>query len=843
MRKAQKAQLEEYIALLGEAHQEIVNAVKDGDVALAGALLEQCQNTAVAAGNMIAELEGEGHKTVSCLDCYCEVLFRVYGMAAGSITGSNNVAEVIEAELRDALEKIHTSVVEDITVRREVVFLPYNASMWDSLESVWKAADEDPDCDAYVVPIPYFDKYPGGGFKEFHYEGNEYPEYVPITDYHTYDFATRKPDMVFIHNPYDDCNYVTSIHPKFYAENLKKYTDKLVYIPYFILDEPDPDKFSEITEEGKEKLQGFCIQPGVLQSDVVIVQSEAMKQLYIYILTDHFGEHTRPIWEKKILGLGSPKMDKVANTTDADFEVPEEWKKVLYDAEGCMKKVILYNTSVGALLKHDEAMLAKMRRVFETFYENREDVALLWRPHPLIKSTIESMRPQLWKEYEKLVKEYREAGWGIYDDTKELNRAIELADAYYGDPSSLVQLCRENGIKIIRIQDVEEDEENNLMDIKNKNHLLHPEMIFSVRKDEYLYYFAWNCNAFMRIELETGNVEYLGSLPEEQDNIHMIRTVDYYGKYIVFCPGNLRKDYWYDTERKYFIDLSKRFCIEQKNKNGLAYEHTNKTNAVSSYARTGGKLWTFPLLFDGDVVCFDLKESRLSRERQVLIEYAKVTLGEMSLFSTSNVFEYQNKLYLALAQTNHIVEFCPKNKTAKFYEVAEIQVGVRQLCGNENNLFLLTHDKRILQWNIDTKVIEWIWDIDWDEQKEFTRLQSCTCWNNEVYFWGIGVPNGCFCSFGIKLNVITREVKTFTYEEEFGLQIMDGENFSYSSMDENRNFYFVSNYHRIFIYNAELQHSQMIHLKYGIDVKIRNIKQRSPLDNKYGNLCYKRSIK
>jgi len=95
-----------------------------------------------------------------------------------------------------------------------------------------------------------------------------------------------------------------------------------------------------------------------------------------------------------------------------------------------------------------------MRRVFETFYENRDEVALLWRPHPLIKATIESMRPKLWAEYEKLVNEYREASWGIYDDTSDLNRAIELADAYYGDRSSLVQLCQEKGMACM-VQDVE----------------------------------------------------------------------------------------------------------------------------------------------------------------------------------------------------------------------------------------------------------------------------------------------------------------------------------------------------------------------------------------------------
>ncbi len=61
-------------------------------------------------------------------------------------------------------------------------------------------------------------------------------------------------------------------------------------------------------------------------------------------------------------------------------------------------------------------MLRKMKDVFRVFWENQEEVALLWRPHPLIKATIESMRPQLWEEYEQLVKEYRSAGWGIYDD-------------------------------------------------------------------------------------------------------------------------------------------------------------------------------------------------------------------------------------------------------------------------------------------------------------------------------------------------------------------------------------------------------------------------------------------
>ena len=64
------------------------------------------------------------------------------------------------------------------------------------------------------------------------------------------------------------------------------------------------------------------------------------------------------------------------------------------------------------------------------------------------------MRPELWADYEMLVKEYRAEGWGIYDDSAELDRAIALSDAYYGGHSSLVQLCQSAGMSVM-VQDVE----------------------------------------------------------------------------------------------------------------------------------------------------------------------------------------------------------------------------------------------------------------------------------------------------------------------------------------------------------------------------------------------------
>lgn len=70
-----------------------------------------------------------------------------------------------------------------------------------------------------------------------------------------------------------------------------------------------------------------------------------------------------------------------------------------------------------------------------------------------MQATIESMRPQLWQEYKEIVEQYKQESWGIYDDSADMDRAVILSDAYYGDASSVVQLYKKTG-KMIMMQDV-----------------------------------------------------------------------------------------------------------------------------------------------------------------------------------------------------------------------------------------------------------------------------------------------------------------------------------------------------------------------------------------------------
>ena len=310
MRKVQKQQAEELISQMEEAHEQIKLYIEQNSIQLACELLEDCQAGGLTLGTLIENTEGEGHPTVSLLEDYCELIYQIHQKLKEN--AKENSANKIYKQLRQKLIKVTNSVKNDILIKKEAIFLPYKASMWDSLESVWKAADADPNCNAYVIPIPYFDKNPDGSFREMHYEGNQYPNYVPITKYEDYDFENRRPDMIYIHNPYDSMNFVTSVHPFFYSENLKKFTDKLIYIPYFVLDEIRPDDKNRI-----DGMKHFCTVPGVYNADKVVVQSEDMKQIYIKVLLDAANDHSdaaKKYLDEKILGLGSPKIDKVLNT-------------------------------------------------------------------------------------------------------------------------------------------------------------------------------------------------------------------------------------------------------------------------------------------------------------------------------------------------------------------------------------------------------------------------------------------------------------------------------------------------------------------------------------------------
>lgn len=433
-----KKELIKIIGSLAEVNDAVVKNFSHADTKAIIEALTECQETAITIGTY---LEGNGQgDIVHRLEDYCEMIYQMT-LILSNPNQVKKLAKKIQKQLLQVSNQVKYDLPDD---KKEVIFLPYKASMWDSLESVWKAAAEDETCEAFVIPIPYFDKNPDGTFGQLHYEGNEYPKDVPITDWQEYHIPERRPDAIYIHNPYDQFNYVTSVHPDYYASNLRKYTDLLVYIPYFIAIDDNVEEH-------------FCTTNGVLYAHKVIVQSKKVRQTYIKEFhkfekenncKDLFGKI-----EDKVVALGSPKYDKVLASKREDYELPCEWEKVIQRPDGNRKKVILYNTTIGSTLKESADMLAKIEDVLR-FFENDRETALLWRPHPLLKTTLRSMRPDLLQDFLRIEEQYKKGGWGIYDESADLYRAIAVSDAYYGDMSSVVELYKQTG-KPIMIQNVE----------------------------------------------------------------------------------------------------------------------------------------------------------------------------------------------------------------------------------------------------------------------------------------------------------------------------------------------------------------------------------------------------
>ncbi len=699
MRQARKQEILSFIDSLQQAHGEIKEAMEKQDKASAQAMLAECQEFAVELGSAIEKTEGEDCISVSYIEAYCETLFRVFEeLDSQKKENISCDANKVYKTLKKYLLRVENSVKNDIPLCKEVVFFPYKASMWDSLESVYFAAKEEADCEVYCVPIPYYDLNADHSFGTIHYEGHEFPENVEITDWRDYNFEERKPDIIFIHNPYDGWNNVTSVHPRYYAKNLQEYTKKLVYIPYFILDEVRKEDLHR--QEWIEGVRHFCFLPGTLYANKVIVQSEDMRQIYIKEYLKEAKQLGIPVirkeLENKILGIGSPKIDKVLNTEKDILEIPEKWREIIQKSDGSRKIVIFYNLGVSALLKHGEKWLSKVKDVFFAFKENQKSIALLWRPHPLIESTMKSMRPELLEKYLEIRNEYINEGWGIYDDTANLDRAIVLSDAYYGDGSSVAQLFRQVAKPVmwqnVNVQWVE------CCSMEN----IEPEEIITTEGviiDNYIYFIA-NCvliGAVMKIDMRTWKVSYVKDIANYYpDVVSRIGSMVRDGN-IVYC---LRLD----GRMISVFDLSNKTCdyIDTE----FRGENWGSFVAFEKYKE-------FLYLFSSSnyfAIKIDIKRKSVDKiyfTDKYGIDYHD---HEKKIVSFSVACLVDDSVWLFQENENEVISYNMNNNTWKSYYILKESQGCHFAVYQESSFFLLDNANRVFQWNPYNQEITKLWE-------------------------------------------------------------------------------------------------------------------------------------
>lgn len=345
-------------------------------------------------------------------------------------------------ETNRLISEIKTFISKNIVYK--VVFMPYKASMWDSLESIWMAADKDERCEALVVPITYYELDNNQNPIKKVNERNLFPEYVNTINDEEYDLENDIPDIIYIHNAYDNTNLVTRVDSRYYSWNLKKYCKKLVYVPYY----------KWIDRVSSPILDGFScfVDYLILGSDDAV--SDCKKHLSesadtLGVDRDNFEKSV----SNKLLGIGSPYIDKVRRINKNNTPFPSEWDATKMNG----KKVFLYNLTLREIFNFHG--LGKVKRTLDFFKENRDDVYVILRPHPLMRATLNSMFPNLLAEYDCVIQEFKRDGYGVLDEEKNMYVSFVWSDACYGTRrSSLTELYRYTG-KPLLVYD--SDNENN----------------------------------------------------------------------------------------------------------------------------------------------------------------------------------------------------------------------------------------------------------------------------------------------------------------------------------------------------------------------------------------------
>ena len=325
--------------------------------------------------------------------------------------------------VKKALDVFLQQIQEEKETYR-LLFLPYKYSMWDSFASIFEAAKEDENCEAYVMPIPYYDKDQEGNFTEIHDESESYPDDVGIISWQDNQIDEIDPDIIFIHNPYDGNNLVTSIHPKYYTNKLVCKDRVVIYVPYYV----------SYTEDA-----GISVFMGEAEyyTDHVIVQSEWYKEKFELEMLKHNSLNDG----NKFVVLGNPKYDKIRSLNKYEYPLKDDWKEKLFDESGNKKFTILLDTTLEILLKQREKMLNKIIDII-AFFEKNDYLALIWRPHPLIEPTLRKMCPELIPIYVKLVELFDRLDNCIFDDTNDMHTAIAWSDAFMGKYGSMIELYR-----------------------------------------------------------------------------------------------------------------------------------------------------------------------------------------------------------------------------------------------------------------------------------------------------------------------------------------------------------------------------------------------------------------
>lgn len=388
-------------------------------------IISVSQQLAIDFGTMLEQIGLDDHGFIGLLEQYCEELYQIYQLCDEESStelavetdvkmGKKEIATEKTARLSELIRRIEREWDKNYRSKKMTLFMLSHQSEWENVRSLWKEKTKDSCAVPYLAVLPYYIKdYDGSPMKWCDEEIID----VDVNENHILDvkewtaeyLELLHPEEIIIQNPYDEWNPVISIPPMFYTQNIRKFTDELIYI--------SPYRNGEFQGEGSreyQNMQYYVTMPGVVYADKVYVWSDGEKQRYIEKLSEVAGEDTKTIWENRI-----SVFDVLNETECAD-------QQTQYFPMG--KKKLLYGISIGTYLENPEAAKKKIQDNLKTFRDYKDKVEV-------VISIFPEHTDEIWDNVKKELKELLEENGIGYTDSEE---KIDSCDAYYGDPMPAV---------------------------------------------------------------------------------------------------------------------------------------------------------------------------------------------------------------------------------------------------------------------------------------------------------------------------------------------------------------------------------------------------------------------
>lgn len=229
-------------------------------------------------------------------------------------------------------------------------------------------------------------------------------------------------------------------------------------------------------------------------------------------------------------------------------ELPSDWLPFTMKADDSRKKVVLSANDPTVYAAYGDKALDKLEETLQAFEQVKDSVLLWWRPHPVMKKVLNQVSSELGERYQKILDCYKESGWGICDETDNIDRAVEACDIYYGDMNAILQPFQDAG-KSVMLSVIDGGEEWKENAERINEYRLFLSMSDFVEDEKQIYFVNTNYNALVVADKETGKITrhvLLTGYHANIQNMHL-QCVQRQNK-IYFLPAGAQCLHIYDME-------------------------------------------------------------------------------------------------------------------------------------------------------------------------------------------------------------------------------------------------------------------------------------------------------